>query len=134
MGTVWIICDKPIEAATASCVQAIAGVLVPRSLVAIFATDPSSLITISLGQCCSLNVQRWDASLSFAETAGQYQDREIAVIAPATFVGALICSLLDLPADRVQRMQLHPGGISRVIVEPHRTVIAGLNDCCHLQA
>lgn len=75
-----------------------------------------------------------DFFYTFIQQIGeQHAGQTVTVFAHRMLIGALLCHLLDLPSAHVTRIQLQAGAISKIIIEPHRVVVAGTNDCCHLR-
>lgn len=147
MGTIWLICDgaddpqAPENSLDGYHAAMIAHALGDRPLTAVYATSQHA--AIPLAQHCNLTPLVWALSapydaqqleMSFRDVAAQHQHEEIAILLPAAAIRALLCRLLDLPQERGRSIHQQPGAINRVIVEPHRTVVAGINDCCHMQA
>jgi probable phosphoglycerate mutase len=69
---------------------------------------------------------------AFRALAARHATEEIAVVAHNDINSVLLCCLLGLPLRRYRVFQQEPGAINRLLTEPTRTVIAGINDCCHL--
>jgi broad specificity phosphatase PhoE len=69
---------------------------------------------------------------AFATLATRHANDEVAVIAHACVNRVLLCALLELPPARYRVIHQDEAAINRIIFEPHRTVVAGVNDTCHL--
>ncbi len=69
---------------------------------------------------------------AFDAIAARHVGAEVAIVGHKCVNRVLLCLLLDLPPARYLRFDQCPGAINRIIVEPQRTVIASINDCCHL--
>lgn len=67
------------------------------------------------------------------QIGAQHAEQTVAVFAHRMLIEALLCHLLDIPSVQATRIQLQAGAISKIIIEPHRVVVAGTNDCCHLR-
>ncbi len=70
---------------------------------------------------------------AFTALAQRHAGEEIAIIAHKSVNRTLLCCLLELPVSRYTRIHQEPGAINRILVEPHRTVVTGVNDLCHLR-
>jgi probable phosphoglycerate mutase len=71
---------------------------------------------------------------AFHALAARHADAEVAVVTHKCVIRVLLCRLLDLPLARYPAIHQAEGAINRILIEPHRIVIAGVNDRCHLQA
>jgi probable phosphoglycerate mutase len=68
---------------------------------------------------------------AFDAIAADHAGEEVAIIGHKCVNRVLLCLLLDLPPAHYLRIAQDPGAINRIIVEPHRTVIAAINDRCY---
>ncbi len=71
---------------------------------------------------------------AFHALAQRHAGDEIAIIAHKSVNRTLLCCLLGLPVSQYLRICQEPGAINRILLEPHRIVVAGVNDRCHLHA
>jgi broad specificity phosphatase PhoE len=60
-------------------------------------------------------------------------DAAIAVVVDALVVVTLVCQVLAMPIADYHRMRVDPGSISVINFGPRRTLLASLNEICHLE-
>lgn len=70
----------------------------------------------------------------FAVLAARHAEEEIALFSHKVAIRVLLCRLLELPLAHFPRIHQEEGAINRLLIEPRRIVVAGVNDRCHLDA
>ena len=57
----------------------------------------------------------------------------VAVVCGPLAIRAVVCRLLGIPLAGPYRFELSPGSFSTIDFRPNRTLLAGLNETCHLE-
>jgi broad specificity phosphatase PhoE len=60
-------------------------------------------------------------------------EAQVVAVTNATVVYALVCKALGLPVESHIRFRIDPGSLSAVAFRQQRTILALLNEHCHLQ-
>ena len=82
------------------------------------------------GEPLSAFAERIETALT--ALAAQHANEEIAVFTHKCVIRVLLCRLLDLPIARYPAIKQGEGAVNRIICEPQRIIVAGVNDLCHL--
>lgn len=142
MCTVWLVCDYPADhpsELTDKPVLAIGRRLSAFPLTAVYSADgplgellPQYLATPV--RRCALPTDAAALATAFLQLAAGHDQQHIALCAPTATTRTLLARLLGLPPAQAARICQQAGAINRINVEPHRTVVASINDVCHLHA
>ena len=141
MGTLWII----NAGETSDGAEAIARALTGHRLTAVYHADTPIAQYIAerlAGQCAGekniytlfIPGEGADYAAAWRELLSRHRDDEAAVVVPPAVSRRLIGLTLELPPTHYGALRQDAGGINRLIVEAHRTVVAGTNDLCHFTA
>ena len=57
----------------------------------------------------------------------------VAVVCKSLVIHSVVCRLLGIPLAESRRFEIAPGSLSTLDFRPNRTILAGLNETCHLK-
>jgi len=72
-------------------------------------------------------------SMIAAEKDGRAEDATVLLVCSEAMVRGLVCIALGIPPEDAGRFALEPSSISSIEFRGPRTLIASLNDTCHLE-
>lgn len=140
--TIWLVCcdtDTSVRLTDAE-MTSVARTLRSYRITALYATETPAATRLAAHLAPVVGVQPislspgTDLRECITRVATEQQHQLLALVTEAARIQTLLCQLLGLSPAQAAVIRQQCGALNRIIVEPHRTVVAGVNDLCHLHA
>lgn len=87
---------------------------------------------LGLRRLTDIQTRAWSALLELRQ--GLSQDGAAVVVSHDVTIRAIVCQALSIPLPEIRRFRVEIASITTLDFRPQRTILASLNDTCHLSA